>query len=281
VLTVDPLTGATEEVHRQTDADWVDVKGGVPCWGPSGELLTIEPVDGRFALCADAVAVTPEGLNVGGVVSVGDREILLQASESPTEQHLYVWSAGSMQKLTDQPGVHAGQRSGSTTVVVGADLASPSPSVSVRTGTHTYAVKSMATTPSLRPNVTILPARDDEVRVAVVLPDRELAPGEKLPVLMDPYGGPHAQRVIHAEGAYRESQWFADQGFAVVVADGRGTPGTPIWERGLAQDLAATVLSDQVAGLQSAAAAFPQLDLARVGIRGWSFGGYLAALAVL
>jgi len=281
VLTVNSLTGATEEVHRQTDADWVDVKGGVPCWGPSGELLTIEPVDGRFALCADAVAVTPQGLNVEGVVSVGDREILLQASESPIEQHLYVWSAGSVRKLTDQPGVHTGQRSGSTTVVVGADLTSPSPSVSVRTGTHTYAVKSMATTPTLRPNVTILPARDDEVRVAVVLPNRELAPGEKLPVLMDPYGGPHAQRVIHAEGAYRESQWFADQGFAVVVADGRGTPGTPTWERGLAQDLAATVLADQVAGLQTAAAAFSELDLARVGIRGWSFGGYLAALAVL
>ena len=281
VLTVDPSTGATEEVHRQTDADWVDVKGGVPCWGPSGELLTIEPVDGCFALCADGVAVTPEGVNVEGVLSVGEYEILLQASESPAEQHLYLWTSGTTHKVTDSPGVHAGQRSGATTVVVSAGLTSPSPSVSVRTDSSTYEVKSVATTPNLRPNVTILPARADEIRVAVVLPNRELAPGEKLPVLMDPYGGPHAQRVIHAEGAYRESQWFADQGFAVVVADGRGTPGSPKWERGLAQNWADTVLADQVTGLEMAAAAFPQLDLGRVGIRGWSFGGYLAALAVL
>jgi dipeptidyl-peptidase-4 len=98
---------------------------------------------------------------------------------------------------------------------------------------------------------------------------------------MDPYGGPHAQRVIHAEGAYRESQWFADQGFAVVIVDGRGTPGTPSWERGISKDIAATVLADQVTGLHSAASTFPYLDLERVGIRGWSFGGYLAALAVL
>jgi dipeptidyl-peptidase-4 len=46
-------------------------------------------------------------------------------------------------------------------------------------------------------------------------------------------------------------------------------------------DLASGLLADQVAGLRSCAAAYPDLDLGRVGIRGWSFGGYLAALAVL
>ena len=41
------------------------------------------------------------------------------------------------------------------------------------------------------------------------------------------------------------------------------------------------MLDDQIDALQAAAADTPQLDMTRVGIRGWSFGGYLAALAVL
>jgi len=77
-------------------------------------------------------------------------------------------------------------------------------------------------------------------------------------------------------------QWFAEQGFAVVIADGRGTPARgPGWERAVAGDLAGPVLEDQVDALAAAAGRFGDLDPGRVAIRGWSFGGYLAALAVL
>jgi dipeptidyl-peptidase-4 len=100
---------------------------------------------------------------------------------------------------------------------------------------------------------------------------------------MDPYGGPHAQRVLAASNAYLTSQWFADQGFAVVVADGRGTPGRgPEFERAILHDLAGPILDDQVDALHGVAERFgDDLDLSRVAIRGWSFGGYLAALAVM
>ncbi len=99
---------------------------------------------------------------------------------------------------------------------------------------------------------------------------------------LDPYGGPHGKRVLAAGAAYLSPQWFAEQGFAVVIADGRGTPGRgPEWDRAVAGDLAGPVLDDQVEALESAAAECRDLDLSRVGIRGWSFGGYLAALAVL
>ena len=76
---------------------------------------------------------------------------------------------------------------------------------------------------------------------------------------------------------------LADQGFAVVIADGRGTPGRgPAWERAVHGDFAGPVLEDQITALQEAARNFPDaLDLSRVGIRGWSFGGELASMALL
>ncbi len=142
---------------------------------------------------------------------------------------------------------------------------------------------SHAETPSIAPNVTLLRAGERDLATAVLLPNgRDPDDDTPLPVLMDPYGGPHAQRVTASHNAYLSSQWFADQGFAVIVADGRGTPGRGAeWERAVRHDLANPPLDDQVDALHACAERFSFLDLDRVAIRGWSFGGYLAALAVL
>ncbi|GAB3449213.1 prolyl oligopeptidase family serine peptidase [Streptomonospora sediminis] len=145
-------------------------------------------------------------------------------------------------------------------------------------------IASLAHTPDLpRPDVRFWAAGERRIPAALVLPSwYDPGSGVRLPVLMDPYGGPHAQRVVRSRSAYLTSQWFADQGFAVVIADGRGTPGISVeWEQAVHGDLAEPVLDDQVAALHDAAERFGCLDLTRVAVRGWSFGGYLAALAVL
>ena len=103
-------------------------------------------------------------------------------------------------------------------------------------------------------------------------------------MLLDPYGGPHAQRVLQSRNSFLTSQWLADQGFAVLVVDGRGTPGRgPAWEKEVHHAaLADVTLTDQVDALHAVAERYPHLlDLDRVAIRGWSYGGYLSALAVL
>jgi dipeptidyl-peptidase-4 len=143
-------------------------------------------------------------------------------------------------------------------------------------------VRSLASASPVRPVVELIRAGERELRTAVLFPSGHVAGSRRLPVLMDPYGGAAAQRVVADEGAYFRSQWFADQGFAVVVADGRGTPGRgPRWERTIHRDRSDALLADQVDALHAAAERYPDLDLDRVGIRGWSAGGYLAALAVL
>jgi dipeptidyl-peptidase-4 len=121
---------------------------------------------------------------------------------------------------------------------------------------------------------------DDALHAALLLPSWYT--DGPLPVLLDPYGGPHARRVRQSARGFLVSQWFAEAGLAVLVIDGRGTPGRGLaWEHAVHRDLATPALDDQERGLGAAARRWPLLDLDRVAIRGWSFGGFLAALAVL
>ena len=135
--------------------------------------------------------------------------------------------------------------------------------------------------PAVTPRPRFAVVGDRRLRTALLLPSDDDGT-RRLPVVLDPYGGPHAQRVLAAAGPYLVSQWLADQGFAVLVTDGRGSPGRgPQWERAVHHDLAGPALDDQIDALHAVARDEPRLDLDRVAIRGWSFGGYLAALAVL
>jgi dipeptidyl-peptidase-4 len=142
-------------------------------------------------------------------------------------------------------------------------------------------IESFAETPCITASPSLFTVGERELRVGVLLPHGHVA-GTSLPVLMDPYGGPHHQEVLEVNRIWLEPQWFADQGFAVVVADGRGTGGRgPEWDRAVHHDFAGVTLQDQVDALEAVAKEVPDLDLTRVAMRGWSYGGYLAALAVL
>jgi dipeptidyl-peptidase-4 len=144
-------------------------------------------------------------------------------------------------------------------------------------------VGSLAETPVISPRVNLMRGGERDLDIAVLFPSGHVPGSARLPVIMSPYGGPHARLVVAAGLMYGTDQWLADQGYVVVVADGRGTPGRgPAWDRAVRGDLATPALEDQVAALEAVAAAYPDdVDPSRVGIRGWSFGGYLAALAVL
>jgi dipeptidyl-peptidase-4 len=188
---------------------------------------------------------------------------------------VWAWSPAGLEPLTTAPGRYRGHRAGGTTVIEAATLDGHEVTAGGRT------VTDLSTPPPHVPEIALLKIGERELRTAVLFP-AGWVPGTKLPVLMDPYGGPAMQRVVADRDFYHVSQWFADQGFAVIVADGRGTPGRgPRWERTIHRCQQANTLPDQVEALHGVAARHPDLDLTRVGIRGWSDGGTLAALAVL
>ena len=69
---------------------------------------------------------------------------------------------------------------------------------------------------------------EDDGQPTLLFP-RGYRPGSgRLPVLCDPYGGPAAQRVVAARNWYLTSQWFADQGFAVLIAEELPLPEEPL-----------------------------------------------------
>lgn len=284
VLAVDPDDGSTRVVHEETDHAWVDVTtGGVPAWLPDGRLLTVTDETASRRLCVDGVAFTPETVQVLAVVESDVDGVLVEAAlDDPADRHvLRIGYYGAVSMVTTGPGVHRAVAAGGTTVVAAAGLDHFGTTYTVYTGQSTHEIVSHASTPPLTPAVRLLRLGSRELRSALVLPTGH-EPGTRLPVLLNPYGGPHSAMVQSARAMFLESQWFADQGFAVLVVDGRGTPyRSPEWERSVHRDLAGPVLTDQVDALHAAADLEPDLDLARVAMRGWSFGGFLSALAVL
>ena len=285
VLEVDAETGASTVVREDTDPHWLDISSGVPAWLADGRLVWLADLDDTRRLWVGDEAVTPGGLQVSAVAGSGDDWVLLEASDESTERHLYRWSdAAGLQRLTAVPGLYRGVAGGDVLAVESATLDEIGTRWTVsRAGIELTRLVSHADAPALHPVPLLLRTGSREIRTAVVLPRDDVRPPGPLPVLMSPYGGPQGRMVVAARSAYLEPQWFADQGFAVVVADGRGTPGRgAAWDRTVARDLARPVLEDQVAALEGVADRLPgELDLDRVAIQGWSFGGYLAALAVL
>ncbi|HEX2771471.1 MAG TPA: prolyl oligopeptidase family serine peptidase, partial [Micromonosporaceae bacterium] len=281
LLKVDPETGATQRLREDRDAAWVCLIAGTPDFTESGELVwaveDVEGTDTRHLVIGDE-AVTPPGLQLREVLAVDGETVLFQASTDPKEAHLWTYSrAEGLRQLTGEPGLHNGRLRAGTLAIRSAALTTE-PRVTVNSKT----IPSHAETPLITPTVSFLRAGEHGIHTAIVLPSGREPGSGKLPVLMDPYGGPGGQRVVADRTAYLLSQWFADQGFAVVVADGRGTPGRgPRSDRSIHLDKAGLALEDQITALHAAAEAHPDLDLSRVGIRGWSYGGYLAALAVL
>lgn len=299
VVEVDTATGHTRVLHERSDAAWVEWITGLPRWMGSELLVHHDDLveDTRRVVAVrdgQERALTPTGLQIGAVLDVDDASetLLVQATDDATRTAVYRVRHGQADTVGTLPhawqmGFAGGALADDTLVVMASDLDQWRAEWVVLRGDApvgvlaTHAATPDLASPAVRPRVHMHQVGQRGLNIALLFPENHVA-GTRLPVLMNPYGGPHHREVIRVGHLFSEDQFLANQGFAVVIVDGRGTPMRgPAWDRAIHGDLLAPVLEDQVAGLHAAAELYPDLDLTRVGIRGWSFGGYLSAAAVM
>jgi dipeptidyl-peptidase-4 len=224
-----------------------------------------------------------------GIVHVDARakQVVFSGSADPTQQHLFklALDGGKPTPLTKEVGLHSAVFGTSGTVYVQtASLLSAMPRSTVHKadGTLVGELPSVAAKPPLLVKQEILKVGEGPGFHATVVRPRSLQKGMRYPVIVHVYGGPGHQEVLAQMARRLIDQWLADRGFIVVAIDNRGTPGRGRdWERAIYRKFGTVPLEDQVAGVKALCKKFPEMDPARIGIYGWSFGGYMAAQAVL
>lgn len=339
VLAVSVADGSTRVLEEHANEQWIDIVDGTPAYTPDGRLvcaLNDMAVDTN-RLTVDGVPFTPEGWNVRQVLDVSDSDVLAIVQRDLARDQVgvpAVWAEradehdarcfdvvtlgfdGSVEAVSGKPGVWAASRCGAGLVLSGGSMDEPRPSMShdftMAAGADGAAasllhapIASFAAEPgfALTTRFVTLPG-EHGLLAAITVPSASspFAGETMLPVLMKPYGGPGHQEVVFNPARHWDSQWWADQGFIVVTADGRGTTGRgPVWDREIFEDMKDVTLADQVEAVEGVRAlvsaeggarwrelfascanvGVPTPDLDKVCMIGWSYGGFLSALAVL
>jgi len=144
----------------------------------------------------------------------------------------------------------------------------------------TATAESLGLTP---PRLETIAADDGTLLHAAVYEPPDRAEGRAAPLIVSVYGGPHAQRVVNdwLLTVDMRAQYLARRGFLVLKVDNRGGANRGLaFEGALARRFGTVEVSDQVAGVRAAIERHGA-DPARVGIFGWSYGGYLTVMCML
>lgn len=316
--------GATRVLEEHANEQWIDLVHGTPAYTPDGRLVCSlnDMATDTNRLTMDGRPFTPAGWNVRTVLAVTDEDVLAVVQRAPeiapevpdawadaaaTESVFGGHDArsfdvvsidynGTITPVTTDPGQWTASRGERGIVVSGRDMRSARAQMRHILGEQSATISSTAAEPGFAPNVTFTRLGEHQLYTAIIAPSPSspYAHSDKLPVLMKPYGGPGFQQVVASQSFYWEGQWWADQGFLVVTADGRGTTGRgPAWDREIFEDMKDVTLADQIEAVNALPEAVSRLnadgrrpgvpmpDLDKVCMIGWSYGGFLSALAVL
>lgn len=296
LLRADGASGSVRPILTESDGAWVNLVTNSPRWLPDGGFLWMSEKSGRYQLqsragdgSARSLGSSAQRSGLQGVAGVDHSATaaFVLASDDPTRTHVWRVPLGGSapERLTDGAGVHGLTLADeSDTCVHAAALLDGTTQWKVRRLNSREAGFDLTLTredPPWIPKLELTTCGSRDFHAAVIRP-RTFDPKKKYPVIVSVYGGPHHQMVRATPHAFFREQWIADQGFIVCCIDGRGTPGRGRdWERAIKNDLIGPALDDQVEGLQALGAKYPEMDMSRVGIYGWSFGGYFSAMAAM
>jgi len=295
LVAVDPATGHTSPLLEETDDAWLNLPAGAPRWLADGRrmLWISEHDDGGPQLDlrlanGQLQRLTPQGLHVRELVAVDDAHAAawVLASDEPSETHLWrvdLAKPGKVTRVAHDVGLEAAVFSLTAALRVRTLTPEHGPNhwlVENPSGASLGELRSVAEDPGVEPAVEWTRLGPDSLRAFIVRP-RDWQPGRRYPVIDWAYAGPHSQRVVRSARRYLLEQWLADQGFIVVTVDGHGTPGRGrAFERAIRGDFIGRAIADHRLALHELCAAHPDMDAARIGAFGWSFGGYYAVESV-
>jgi dipeptidyl-peptidase-4 len=295
LIAIDHSTGSTRELLRERDEAWLNLTPGSPSWLPDGSgFLWLHEEDDGYALqqrSSDGALVKtllPGSFGARSIATAEADSAIVTASKDPREQHVFrvaLQEGKPPQQLTAAGGVH--------TVLAAHGVAALSSELRAGgfRGEAVYTDGRRHELPNQVEPLALVPTTElESVSIDPSLPElftsitrpRDFDPQRRYPVLLRVYAGPHAQLVLDSKNAYLLDQFYADAGFIVLRIEGRGTPNRGhSFERAILKDLISVALSDQARGLQALFAKHHELDSTRVGIFGWSFGGYFSTMALL
>jgi len=298
LMTVDPMNGATRDLVVEEDDAWINVPrfSRTPSWLPDGSafLWTTErrgdtQLDLRDRTGALTRTLTPLGFHLETLLDVDEvsRTAIVSGGPDPREINLYrvSFDGSAPVRISEGAGIHRAAFSKDHRFFIHtAYLLNGSYRTHIRQadGKLLADLPAVAAKPPFIPNLEL--TRVGKVRTfdAMLVRPRDFQPGRKYPVILSVYAGPGMKMVQASPSSLFQEQWAADRGYIVVSLDGRGTPNHGRdWERAIHGNLIDIALEDQVEGLKALGAKFPELDLSRVGVTGWSFGGYFAAMATI
>jgi dipeptidyl-peptidase-4 len=235
--------------------------------------------------------LTRGDFEVGDVLGVDPVHQLIDFESNegnPLEQQLWQVSfAGERQQLSAGAGHHEGTfapTGGAFTDKQSTRLDPPTLSLCQAAGKCNVFWQTRALEPyQLRaPRQLEVKAHDGTTLYATLLLPEGAASPAGVPLIVNPYGGPHVQAVANRWGdSLLFDELLAQHGFAVLHADNRGMGGRG---RAFAQaayhNFGPLQLEDQLTVVDAALAQFPQLDPKRLGWWGWSWGGTFTLYAL-
>lgn len=288
----------------ESEPTWINLAHGAPRWVDDGKAyIWATEAEGAWQLERHVassgaeknvqILVEPDaGLFAVAHVDEAHDRVWFVGGSDPTQQHLFfapLSRPGAATAVTSGEAYNSAAfaRDGRLVAITRASL-TELPETTVHTVDAAgqlgpaVAIPHRAKTPPALPNIELVPPENAGGFHAMLVRPLEAEPGQQFPVVLYVYGGPHVNVVQAMAHRFFVQQFIADHGFIVVSIDGRGTPRRGRdFERAIDLRFGDVPLADQVAGLEALGASYPELDTQRVGIYGWSFGGYMSALAVL
>nr|WP_162434758.1 S9 family peptidase [Pseudoxanthomonas koreensis] len=304
-------TGVQRVLATETSKTWVPLHNSLR-FLPDGRFLWSSERSGfQHLYLASEDAATPASIRFAPLTSgewIVDEVAGLDAQagwvwftgtkDSPLEKHVYrvPLAGGAVEKLSQAPGMHAASFARNASVYVdswSAPEVPPQIELFRNDGTklatllrneltdadHPYAKFRDAQRPV---EFGTIPAADGTtpLHYSLVKPEG-FDPAKKYPVVVFVYGGPASQKVARtwaAGGDALFNQYLAQQGYLVFSIDNRGTPRRGRDFGGALYGRQGTVeVDDQLRGVQWLKSQ-PWVDPARIGVHGWSNGGYMTLM---